>query len=399
MASNLTGKARKVSTSKAKPKTILTKEQRGNWNRLHYLLFHPAQLRKRVFTLTSPAAPAVKFEALLVHCVAIGGSSAVYLATKDVRRSKLGLTSEGRLTEVFEGGGKAPGDLEGIIKFFDDPNAYDRELYMVSGLQRFWRQKRAARVDTDVPGPFDEDTFGPIILGYSDELNCIMYERLEVAEQSCFYNDQFQQLRLDHFPSLFSQVRFMHSVGIVHQDIRGPNIGFRNGRPVLIDFGFARMLETSPLATPDMKGSYRSTGYCGTRETASDRVLDILANNPAATVVVTPKDDLISLFKLHFVTTCGPAFYTGCRTWPELKEAWEQIHSVGRLERMEVPDILLELAKIFHASKQGVLPRFLERNKKSERVRDLQQLYTNAKSVKLGARDGSEDALIPPELG
>jgi len=123
----------------------------------------------------------------------------------------------------------------------------------------------------------------------------------------------------------------MHSHGVVHQDIRPVNVAFRNGKPLFIDFAFASLLDWSPLNTDSISRRYSPSGYFGTRETASDRILAILAEDPEADVEVIPKDDLISLYKVRYITILSSDIYFGCKTWQEFHDAWHDDSEVRRL--------------------------------------------------------------------
>lgn len=79
---------------------VLDGIEKSRWNLLHRLLLHPAQLRPRLFTLTATDTYRQKsgrqvneFQVLLVSCIAIGSSTAAYLATTDFHRHPEILTS------------------------------------------------------------------------------------------------------------------------------------------------------------------------------------------------------------------------------------------------------------------------------------------------------------------
>lgn len=206
--------------------------------------------------------------------------------------------------------------------------------------------------------------FGPTILGYSDENLCILYERLSVAEQNAFYNEHTTQLMLKHFPALLDAVEFMHSHGVIHQDIRAANIAFRGDIPVFLDFAFASVVPESPLALEHPWLLDQPTRYRGTRETASIRIARLLATKPDAEVQVTPSDDLISLFKLWSLTKGGTDCIIDCEDWRDFADQWSGYKHINDLERKSHQNILKHLRAAFNCA-EGSLPMFLKNNPKA----------------------------------
>lgn len=340
---------------------VLSDNEKENWNLFHFLLFHPAVLRPRFFKIrTYPFLPITSFTSfLLVHCVAIGSSTAAYVVTTDLSRTFKAKNKDGRITDTFEGSrGKS---LVLVSKLYRVDPAYTRELHFLGGLQNI------------------DKNFGPKIIAASKKQLCILYERLDVAEYGSFYNERKRRLNLTHFNSLLEQVIFMHQHGVIHQDIRAANVGFRDGKPVLMDFAFASYLPDSPLASPGIPAHYGAKGYHGTRETASNRILEILAADPTKTVIVTTKDDLISLFKLYYLTQAGPNFYSGAKNWGDLLHAWKTVHYMDELEEMTEKDLIIFLTKFFNKLPEGLLSAFLD--SKGGKAPYARHLYARAKSV------------------
>jgi hypothetical protein len=117
-----------------------------------------------------------------------------------------------------------------------------------------------------------------------------------------------------HFSHLLEVLKFAHDQKYVHCDIRPENwmISSRdNSRPILIDWGFARALDTM-------------CKYRGTVSFASERVLIALNNDASAEFVVGPADDLVSfvLIQFYYITGLRPEYPDQCT--PALKAQLSQ---------------------------------------------------------------------------
>lgn len=94
------------------------------------------------------------------------------------------------------------------------------------------------------------------------------------------------RLGAKHFKDLLQDLRAMHRAGIVHRDVRLPNILIANGKAKLTDFGFS---------TPP------TTSHCivGTMETASQAILAAALKD--GLISYEPRDDLESLLKVFLM--------------------------------------------------------------------------------------------------
>jgi len=88
--------------------------------------------------------------------------------------------------------------------------------------------------------------------------------------------------------SLFKAVNYLHKCGIVHRDIKAENILFKNGTPVLADFGLAEFCKINENSL---------TEYCGTPGTTAP---EIIKNEPYG-----PKCDIYSLGTLTYFLLAG----------------------------------------------------------------------------------------------
>lgn len=176
-----------------------------------------------------------------------------------------------------------------------------------------------------------------------------MYERLAAAEQNTFYNSQTGRLNLLHFSKLLEIVEFMHGHGVIHQDIRAANIAFRGDEPVLLDFAFASIKDGSPAYKAGLRNRSDITGYCGTGETASGRILKLFNEGREANIKVLSKDDLISLYKLWFCLSGGCTFLDRLRTMNEFYAAWLRYTHITKLEGQSKRIILETLRETFSA--------------------------------------------------
>jgi len=114
----------------------------------------------------------------------------------------------------------------------------------------------------------------------------------------CDQNDLFDAI-CDHgtFPeeeakkimrSLFKAVNYLHQCGIVHRDIKAENILFKEGQPILADFGLAEFCKRNETTL---------TEYCGTPGTTAP---EIIKNEPYG-----PKCDIYSLGTLTYFLLAG----------------------------------------------------------------------------------------------
>jgi len=88
--------------------------------------------------------------------------------------------------------------------------------------------------------------------------------------------------------SLFKAVNYLHKCGIVHRDIKAENILFKNGSPVLADFGLAEFCKINENSL---------TEYCGTPGTTAP---EVIKNEPYGV-----KCDIYSLGALTYFLLAG----------------------------------------------------------------------------------------------
>lgn len=323
---------------------IFSEDSKKNFGLLQALLAHPAVLRQRQIIMSPvnhlknlPDRLKDDKVYLLISATAIGGSATAYLATDDISRSKSAINQSGIPTSPLESRAEVPKESTAIIKFFRSFQDLARELKILSYLQ------------------LHRESFGPRIIGANLGLKCILYERLDVAEQGVFFNEHWKNLDLTHFERLLSELEFMHSHGIIHQDIRKANVGFRKGEPVLMDFAFSRVLNKSPFhqftlgtfTSPLFRLSELPNGYCGTRETASDRIMNLLAKDPKADVRVTKHDDLCSMMKLWYLSCPGVSLVRGVKSWVQLRDLWWLCLPLEEMNGLSAQELCVKLRHIF----------------------------------------------------
>jgi serine/threonine protein kinase len=105
-----------------------------------------------------------------------------------------------------------------------------------------------------------------------------------ICDQGTFSEEEAKQL----MRSLFKAVNYLHQCGIVHRDIKAENVLFKDGQPVLADFGLAEFCK------PDENCL---TEYCGTPGTTAP---EIIKNEPYGT-----KCDIYSLGALTYFLLAG----------------------------------------------------------------------------------------------
>ena len=105
-----------------------------------------------------------------------------------------------------------------------------------------------------------------------------------------------QEISLNYtdFHLLVDQLKLIHEVGIAHRDIRPPNLLVLGKHPAIIDLGFSVPVD-------------REVYYIGTMETASNRILGLLAKDRNCLICVTKEDDMQSLVK-SFIFCIMPNF-------------------------------------------------------------------------------------------
>ena len=192
----------------------------------------------------------------------------------------------------------------------------------------------------------------------------------------------------------------MHSYGIVHQDLRSANIGFRGNTPVLMDFSFASVARDSPLLTfrrPNgRKFPIRSmpSGYFGTRETASDRIMDLKARDENVDIPVTMHDDLCSLMKLWYLTCPGVKLPHTVKGWRQLKSFWWLFFPLEEMANLSLPDLTAKLESIFRTRSTDIWQEPENKRMKPDLLRvcsercEILDPYDDAD-------DGHEDRLLP----
>lgn len=88
--------------------------------------------------------------------------------------------------------------------------------------------------------------------------------------------------------SLFEAVNYLHNCGVVHRDIKAENILFKDGKPILADFGLAEFCKINEKSL---------TEYCGTPGTTAP---EIIKNEPYGV-----KCDIYSLGALTYFLLAG----------------------------------------------------------------------------------------------
>jgi len=110
-----------------------------------------------------------------------------------------------------------------------------------------------------------------------------------ICDQGTFSEEEAKKL----MRSLFKAVNYLHQFGIVHRDIKAENVLFKDGQPVLADFGLADFCKVNENCL---------TEYCGTSGTTAP---EIIKKNP-----IKPETDWYSLGALIYEMICGlPPFW------------------------------------------------------------------------------------------
>ena len=111
--------------------------------------------------------------------------------------------------------------------------------------------------------------------------NCLLMNHI-----GHYFDSEGDSLKHYHIKSLVLLLKFLHSNGLLHRDIRPSNLVCCNGTLTLIDFGFACKIN-------------EKTAYAGSKRTVSNSVLTKLMNGNYS-LVFLPSDDLESVVKTLF---------------------------------------------------------------------------------------------------
>jgi len=113
-------------------------------------------------------------------------------------------------------------------------------------------------------------------------------------------------------------LQYAHNRGIIHRDIKSSNIMFdREGRPVLMDFGIAKLQDSTPLT--------RTGTYLGTPEYSSPEQVDTEAE-------IDHRTDIYSLGVVAYEMAVGKPPFTGDNPLAVIKDiTWKIPTNVGEL--------------------------------------------------------------------
>lgn len=98
-------------------------------------------------------------------------------------------------------------------------------------------------------------------------------------------------------------------------------------------------------------------GYAGTKETAATRIMGELTDKPIAKIVVSPEDELASLYKLWYLTGNSTGLLHNCKSWKELLDAWSVARPVIRAEALPLGELRLFLKEEFEPCGEGNLAK------------------------------------------
>jgi serine/threonine protein kinase len=117
----------------------------------------------------------------------------------------------------------------------------------------------------------------------------------------------------DFFPQLVDILVNVHSLRVVHRDIRPKNILIKKRdqtKPLLIDWGYAALL------------TRHESKYYGTKTFASDSILRLMSENKASEYKPSCSHDLESLVKVFFVFITNKNIQLGELDWKTAHSAW-----------------------------------------------------------------------------
>jgi serine/threonine protein kinase len=134
-----------------------------------------------------------------------------------------------------------------------------------------WAAKKALELfqqEAEQLAQLGEDAQIPTLLAYFQEDNYfylvqqfIEGENLlkQLEKQGKYSEEQIQQLLFDLLPVL----QFIHKQGVIHRDIKPENImrRYQDNKLILIDFGVAKLLSQTAIATSNVGTSIGSHGY------------------------------------------------------------------------------------------------------------------------------------------
>lgn len=92
------------------------------------------------------------------------------------------------------------------------------------------------------------DKFYGYILEYKEGKT---FEEIIFADNYVFKKEEIYNIALQ----LISIAEYLHSIGVVHRDIRVPNVLYNNGKVILLDFGLARWINNKRYSV-DVDFSY-----------------------------------------------------------------------------------------------------------------------------------------------
>ncbi|XP_049537140.1 testis-specific serine/threonine-protein kinase 6-like [Anopheles darlingi] len=145
------------------------------------------------------------------------------------------------------------------------------------------------------------------------ETNMRYYIVMQYAENGSLLELLKKEIKLDegrawrYFHQLISAVKYIHSIGIVHRDIKCENIVFdARDRLKLIDFGFACHVNTKADGSVEMMMPTMSKTFCGSHAYASPEILRFAPYDPVPS-------DVWACGVVLFSMVCGKLPFTNAK--------------------------------------------------------------------------------------
>lgn len=235
-----------------------------------------------------------------------------------------------------------------VIKFFRNEDDYSRERAILRYLKNH---------------KYFPETFGD-----NRTLRALAMPMYEPAEPSMFTDWDHLLLEPSDLEQLYDALKILHQAGIFHCDIRLANIAFDGFQLKLLDFGFAQLTEATRT---QLKAPANIRNYCGSIETASNRILDMLAADRETTdIIVGLLDELESMMKMYVLSQMDATRKDAIidevsnKNYGKLARLWQQDPFIRGLLALEPTQRLKFLEAAFTAKDEEVARRARKKARK-----------------------------------